>query len=632
MFRKNALLRLTLLFERHWAAKNLQEQKIRLDIRTFSRLRPPPESNVWKNRTVNKDEYKERMLERARQRRTSEIKEEEFKETEANNPSTAVVVNESMQDQSDYSTEEEEEEEIVEAAEEEAIDAYGLFSALLRYEPPKIHAPSDLYVPFHLSEDDEEYEYKKEVDPTEQWFKNMEEDVRLAKEKEKALYPEEEVQVKMLDFREEGSEGPMILKTAASQQHNKQQTSLYLRKTEIVETTKTKLFERQQSIKQTILEQLDLKKTLTADQALILKEVQSFLDWCMIFKIDIGYAIFRQFRMDFNRTIKYFGRLVQLAPINVSFQQMARSYPKIGILKKKQSLDIGLKCIGSLYPSLNDFEERFKLGLIPTELLKTVIKVGAAFKSAQDAMPSNTEKTLSQLSLMIEEANSVVPNLPKVVESTINGIVAPRTLALVLLNPYLTQKRIESCRKSIHNWANFNLYSHGDFTLDDDETKFKQFCEMYNMTRKLQKECAEEFQMERESNSFKGMNYFQNVEAQTPRIHRHIVGILPKQFVAMYGAYEILKEEGMTWPVFLRGLSILSEQKEVGVYTEIHFYEKLRKSRSRNVVSAVLRDGLVRVMRMMCQEGQLRMKNEPFMTAKPLFELTPTVYEEEIFN
>eukprot|EP00210_Caulerpa_lentillifera_P004236 g4040.t1 len=97
------------------------------------------------------------MLERARQRRASEIKEENSKEPEANNPSIAIAVNESLQDQSGYSTEEEEEEEIVEAAEEEVIDAYGLLSALLRYEASKIHASSDLYVPFHLSEDDEEY-------------------------------------------------------------------------------------------------------------------------------------------------------------------------------------------------------------------------------------------------------------------------------------------------------------------------------------------------------------------------------------------------------------------------------------------------------------------------------------------
>lgn len=133
-------------------------------------------------------------------------------------------------------------------------------------------------------------------------------------------------------------------------------------------------------------------------------------------------------------------------------------------------------------------------------------------------------------------------------------------------------------------------------------------------------------------------------------------GILPKQFVAIYNAYELLKEEGMTWPVFLKGmlflktiigpqhpfenqtlnlvcfkgLSILSEQKEVGVYAELHFYEKLRKSNTRNVVSNVLRDGLVSVMRMMCQEEQLTMENEPSASETPLFELTPMVCENEV--
>jgi len=83
--------------------------------------------------------------------------------------------------------------------------------------------------------------------------------------------------------------------------------------------------------------------------------------------------------------------------------------------------------------------------------------------------------------------------------------------------------------------------------------------------------------------------------------------------------------------VCFQGLSILSEQKEVGVYAELHFYEKLRKSNTRNVVSSVLRDGLVRVMRMMCQEKQLKMENEPNASETPLFELTPMVYENEIF-
>lgn len=43
-------------------------------------------------------------------------------------------------------------------------------------------------------------ESDEEDDPTEQWFANMEEDVKLAKEEEQALYPEEEVPVKVCNL------------------------------------------------------------------------------------------------------------------------------------------------------------------------------------------------------------------------------------------------------------------------------------------------------------------------------------------------------------------------------------------------------------------------------------------------
>lgn len=112
---------------------------------------------------------------------------------------------------------------------------------------------------------------------------------------------------------------------------------------------------------------------------------------------------------------------------------------------------------------------------------------------------------------------------------------------------------------------------------------------------------------------------------------KHPNGILPHQFVSIYEAFEGLELEGLTWAAFLQGLSILSVQKEIGVYEEVHFYERLRQSRQRKTPSIILRNGVADVMRMMCFRGQIKMDNEPKTTESPLFVLEPIAHENEIF-
>ena len=69
--------------------------------------------------------------------------------------------------------------------------------------------------------------------------------------------------------------------------------------------------------------------------------------------------------------------------------------------------------------------------------------------------------------------NAIVPNFAKVVEST-EAAVPPRTIATVMQCPELTARRIEVCKKKVHNWSDFNLYAYADFTLSSDDVKFNQ--------------------------------------------------------------------------------------------------------------------------------------------------------------
>ena len=125
--------------------------------------------------------------------------------------------------------------------------------------------------------------------------------------------------------------------------------------------------------------------------------------------------------------------------------------------------------------------------------------------------------------------------------------------------------------------------------------------------------------------------------------HKLPNGILPQQFTSIYEAFEALELEGLTWTAFVKGssprlrdmpkevsaagLTILSEQTEVGVFEEVHFYDRLRNSRLRVAPSAVLRDGVAEVLRMMCYRQQIRMDNEPQTAESPLFEVYP-IYRE----
>ena len=69
--------------------------------------------------------------------------------------------------------------------------------------------------------------------------------------------------------------------------------------------------------------------------------------------------------------------------------------------------------------------------------------------------------------------NAIVPNFPKVVEST-EASVPPQTIAIVMQHPELTARRIDQCKKKVYNWQDFNLYAYADFTLSPDDVKFNQ--------------------------------------------------------------------------------------------------------------------------------------------------------------
>jgi len=212
MNKHRTLSLLNFLFQRSLKIRNVESEPFLTGSRSFSRARQIPESIGRKQAASTRDEYKQRMFERARQRRSSILEKERSVDPEDNTSSTAVMVHSAVQEQNDESTEEEDEVDEDEADEEEALDEYGLFFGLINYEQPTDQISTDRYVPFQISEDDEEHgkgyfvnhnrtvfsvESDKEDDPTEQWFANMEEDVKLAKEEEQALYPEEEVPVKV---------------------------------------------------------------------------------------------------------------------------------------------------------------------------------------------------------------------------------------------------------------------------------------------------------------------------------------------------------------------------------------------------------------------------------------------------
>lgn len=80
------------------------------------------------------------------------LEKEKSVDPEIDTSSTAVMVHSAVQEQNDESTEEEDESE-----EEEALDEFGLFSGLLNYEQPTDQISIDRYVPFQVSEDDEEH-------------------------------------------------------------------------------------------------------------------------------------------------------------------------------------------------------------------------------------------------------------------------------------------------------------------------------------------------------------------------------------------------------------------------------------------------------------------------------------------
>jgi len=89
------------------------------------------------------------------------------------------------------------------------------------------------------------------------------------------------------------------------------------------------------------LGQLDLSKIVPSDQLPVVKEIQSFLDWCMVDNADIGHALFKQLRKDAPTSIRHFREILELVPPNMSFQQMIRIVPKVVLLENKAAFDLG---------------------------------------------------------------------------------------------------------------------------------------------------------------------------------------------------------------------------------------------------------------------------------------------------